>query len=204
MIEERKSGPTTVVTSTTYRGDLNGNLQPAERSVAQTVAQGNTTNTNVTVERPGIDGRLTAAERITQTTVQSSKDAQQQTTTRMRLDSNGNYYEAVREVKDTSLNNGATVENKAQYVDGQLAEQTVARTVTAPNGSSTTTIDVFATQQPGLTADIGGKLALKEQQQIVKQVSGSATTETVTSRKPNVSDPNRLGPPQVLSKTITK
>lgn len=209
VIEERKSGNTLVTTSTVYRGDLNGNLIPAERSVAQAVEQGNTVQTNVTVERSGFDGQMTPVERIAQTTVKSSPETQQQTTTRMRRDANGNFYEAVREVRDTtttpssSKNGGTTVENRAQYVDGALAEQTVARTVTQPNGSRTTVVDVYATQQPGMSADSTGRLALKEQQQIVREVGsgGRTATETVTSRKPNVSDPGRLGPAQVLSRT---
>jgi hypothetical protein len=204
VIEERKSGNTLMTTSTVYRGDLNGNLMPAERSVAQAVEQGNTVQTNVTIERSGFDGQMAPVERIAQTTVKSSAEAQQQTTTRMRRDANGNFYEAVREVRDTTTpKNGPAVENRAQYVDGALAEQSVARTVVGPNGSRTTVIDVYATQQPGLSADAGGRLALKEQQQIVREVGagGKTATETVTSRKPNVSDPGRLGPAQVLSRT---
>ncbi|BDC51902.1 hypothetical protein F183_A42170 [Bryobacterales bacterium F-183] len=204
VIEERKSGSTTVTTSTVYRGDLNGNLTPAERSVAQAVEQGKTIQTNVVIERSGFDGQMTPVERIAQTTVQNSKESQQQTTTRMRRDANGNFYEAVREVRETmSPKDGPVVENRAQYVDGALAEQTVARTVKQPNGSRTTVIDVYATQQPGVSADVGGRLALKEQQQIVREVGagGKTATETVISRKPNVSDPGRLGPAQVLSRT---
>lgn len=204
VIEERKSGNTLVITSTVYRGDLNGNLMPAERSVAQAVEQGNTVQTSVTIERSGFDGQMAPVERIAQTTVKSSAEAQQQTTTRLRRDANGNFYEAVREVRETTTpKNGPAVENRAQYVDGALAEQSVARTVAGPNGSRTTVIDVYATQQPGMSADSGGRLALKEQQQIVREVGagGKTATETVTSRKPNVSDPGRLGPAQVLSRT---
>lgn len=204
VIEERKSGNAVVTTSTVYRGDLNGNLTAAERSVAEAVSQGNTVQTNVTVERSGFDGQMRPVEKISQTTVKSSAEAQQQTTTHLRRDANGNFYEAVREVRESATpKNGPAVENRAQYVDGALAEQSVARTVVGPNGSRTTVIDVYATQQPGVTADVSGRLALKEQQQIVREVSagGKGATETVTSRKPNVSDPGRLGPAQVLSRT---
>ncbi len=209
VIEERKSGNTVSTTATVYRADLNGNLSPAERSVSQSVTQGATTTTETAIERSGFDGAsgLTAAERVTAVVVQTGKDAQQVTTTRMRKDPSGNFYVAVREVSDKQTENGAVVENRVQYVDGALAEQSVSRTIVGKDGSSTTTVDVFSTQAPGLSADAagvgGGKLALKEQQQITSQPgAGGKVTQTVVSRKPNVSDANRLGPAQVLSQTV--
>jgi hypothetical protein len=203
VIEEKKSGGTVTVNTTVYRGDLNGNLQASERSVSQTVKQGAVTNTETTIERKGLDGQFIPAERIQATTIEQSKTQQTQTVTRLRRDPSGNFYEAVKETstRETTAD-GQTVENRAQYVDGALAEQAVARTVTGPDGAISTTVDLYSTQAPGLSADIGGKLALKERQQVTRQPGpGGQITETVISRKPTT-DANRLGPAQVVSKTV--
>jgi hypothetical protein len=212
VIEEKKSGNTVTTTSTLYRGDLNGNLAPAERTQSQAVTQGQITRTESTVERSGFDGRFAVAERVSATVVQKSKETQEATTSRMRLDTNGNFYEAVREVSEkTAAADGRVTENKTQYVGGALFEQSVSRTVPGPGGSATTTVDVFTTEVPGVTADPTGRLALKvalkEQQQIVVQPTGGKggpVTQTVTSRRPTVNEPNRLGPAQVLSQSVCK
>lgn len=205
VIEERKAADGSMLTTATvYRGDLNGNLQVSERSVSRSVTQGNSTNTETTVERAGIEGSLRVAEKVSSVVLRPSKDVEQQTVTLLRLDASGNFYEAVREVSDKQMaGKGETRENRAQYVGGVLAEQSVARTVTAPNGATTVTVDVYSPQAPGMSADPSGRLALKEQQVISSEPGpGGKVTQTVVSRKPSVSDANRLGPAQVLSQSV--
>lgn len=205
VIEERRAPDgSTQTTSTVYRGDLNGNLQVYERSISRAVTQGNATNTETTIERASIDGALKVSEKVSAALTRPAKDAEQQTVTRMRVDTNGNLYEAVREVSDKQVTaQGQIIENRAQYVSGALTEQSVARTVTSPTGARTVTVDLFGPQAPGLSADPTGRLALKEQQVITAEPGpGGKITETVVSRKPNVSDANRLGPAQVLSKAV--
>lgn len=205
VIEERRGADgSTQTTSTVYRGDLNGNLQVYERSVSRAVTQGTSTNTETTIERASIDGALKVAEKVSTAVTRPAKDAEQQTVTRMRVDANGNFYEAVREVTDKQTQaQGQVVENRAQYVGGTLTEQSVARTVTSASGARTVVVDVFAPQAPGLSADPGGRLALKEQQVITSEPGpGGKVTQTVVSKKPTVSDANRLGPGQVVSQAV--
>lgn len=205
VIEERRAADGSMQTmSTVYRGDLNGNLHVYERSTSRAVTQGTSTNTETTIERASIDGALKVAEKVSASLTQLSKTAEQQTVTRMRVDTNGNLYEAVREVSDKQVTaQGQTIENRAQYVGGTLAEQSVARTVTSPGGARTTTVDVFSTQAPGLSADPSGRLALKEQQVITSEPGpGGKVTQTVVSKKPTVSDANRLGPGQVIAQAV--
>ena len=204
VIEEKKSGGTLTVNTTVYRSDLNGNLRPAERSVSQSVKQGSVTSTDTTIERTGLDGALAPAERVSATLVEESKTRKVETVSRMRRDANGNYYEAVKETSDREESaDGRVTVNRAQYVGGALAEQAVSRTVKDASGGTSTTVDIFSSQAPGLSADVGGKLALKEQQQFVREPGpGGKMTETVVSRKPTVADANRLGPAQVISKSV--
>jgi hypothetical protein len=208
VIEERKTGNTVTTTSTLFRGDINGNFAPAERTKSQAVTQGQVTRTESTVERSGHDGQFTVAERVSATVTQKSKELQESTLTRMRVDTNGNFYEAAREVSDKQTTpDGRVTENKTRYVEGALFEQSVVRTVPGPGGSATTTVDVYGTQAPGVAADPTGRLALKEQQQIVTQPTGGKggpMTMTVTLRKPTVNDPGRLGPAQLLSQSVCK
>ena len=201
VVEEQKSGNSVTTSATVYRGDLNGNLQTQERSVSHTVTQGPVTSTDTTIERNGLDGQLAPAERVNATTVKQSETSQQQTVTRLRRDASGNFYEAVKETKAVETQNGQVIENRAQYVGGKLIEQAVARTVTIPGGATSTTVDVFTPQAAGQFADPGGKLALREQQQI-SRVPGPAgqVTETVVSRK--AIEANRLGAAQLVSKTV--
>jgi hypothetical protein len=205
VIEERRAADgSTQTTSTVYRGDLNGNLQVYERTTSRAVTQGNATNTETTIERANIDGALKVAEKVSASLTRPAKDAEQQTITRMRVDANGNFYEAVREVTDKQTQaQGQVVENRAQYVSGTLTEQSVARTVTSASGAKTVVVDVFAPQAPGLSADPSGRLALKEQQVITSEPGpGGKVTQTVVSKKPTVSDANRLGPGQVISQSV--
>ena len=206
VIEEKKSGGTLTTSATVYRGDFNGNLQMYERSRSETVTQGAVTTAGTTIERAGMDGQLAPAERVNATTIQRSSTSQQQTVTRLRRDASGNFYEAVKETRDVETQNGQMVENRAQYVAGKLTEQAVSRTVPGAGGSTTTTVDVFTPQGTGLFADPGGRLALREQQQIsrVPGTGGQAVVETVVSRKPTAGDATVLGAAQIVSKTVCR
>jgi len=202
VIEERKVDGAVLTTTSVFRGDLNGNLAPAERTVSRAVTKGTVTTTDTTIERSNLDGALSAAERVQAVVTKTAADREEATLTRSRKDASGNFYEAVREVTErVTLPGNVVTENRVQYVGGTLAEQTVARTVKDAAGSSTITIDVFMPQQPGMSAESSGRLALREQQQVTTQVENGKSTQTVVTRKPSVSDANRLGPPQVLSQS---
>jgi hypothetical protein len=204
VIEEKKSGNTVVINTLVYRGDINGNMSPAERSTSQIVTQGQVTTTQTTIERTGLDGSLTPAEKINSTVVKQSKTQEVQTVTKLYRDASGNYYEGTRDTTERQTQpNGKVIENRAEYVEGVLSTQAVSQTVPSPDGSATTTVDVYSIHGSGTTVNSGGKMALKEQQQIIRQAGPNGQiTETVVSRKPTVAEPNRLGPAQVLSKSV--
>lgn len=204
VIEEKKTGNVVTVNTMIYRADINGNLQPAERSVSNTVTQGNVTTTETLVERRGLDGTMAPSEKVSATTIQQSKTQQVQTISKMYRDATGNFYEETKDTIDKQTTpDGQTVENRAQYVQGRLTEQAVARTVPGANGSATTTVDVYSIHGSGTTVNTDGKMALKEQQQVLTQADPSGKlTQTVITRRPTVSEPGRLGPAQVLSKSV--
>ncbi len=204
VIEEKKSGNTVIVNTMVFRGDINGNMQPAERTVSHTVTQGAVTTTDTTVERLGLDGMLTPTEKVSSTTIQQSRTQQLQTVSKLYRDASGNYYEGTKDTVEKQTNpDGQVIENRAQYVEGLLTEQAVAKTVPGVNGAATTTVDVYSIHGSGTNVNSGGKMALKEQQQVIVQTgAGGQITQTVVTRKPTVSEPGRLGPAQVLSKSV--
>ena len=63
-------------------------------------------------------------------------------------------------------------------------------------------VDLFGQNVPG-TVDQGG-LKLYEQQLIQKKQGPNEVTETLSVRRPSVSDPKVLGPARQLSETVCR
>ena len=65
-------------------------------------------------------------------------------------------------------------------------------------------MNLFGRNVPG-TVDPDGKLKLYEQQVIEQKTGpGNSVVETVSVRRPTVSDPNTLGPSRQISETVCK
>lgn len=203
LIEEQKdaSGAVVAAKQSIYRTDLNGNLQLTERATTQTSKSGNTTTSSIQVDRVAADGALRPAERTT-TVVQTAPGSAKENSVTYRPDTNGNFVEAARQVVDTTTAAGKSTENRAQYVDGVLVQQEVATSVSRPDGSKVTNVNVFAQQARGIAAPADGKLVLKEQQTIESKVVPTGIVETVTSRVVSVNEGGRLGEPRKVSETV--
>src|SRR5437763_404708 len=61
--EQKGAGGVSSVRTTTYRADINGNLQLAERSATETHKTGPTETAETLIERPAINGSLELAEK---------------------------------------------------------------------------------------------------------------------------------------------
>jgi hypothetical protein len=195
------------VRSTTYRSDLNGNSQEAERKTVETHPQGSTTTTETVIDRPSINGTFATAEK--RTAVTEGTDTSSNTTESVyRPDTNGGYHEALRSVKSVVKNGGQTTESTADYEPGvtgqlQLHAQSTAVTKKLADGTEVQQIDLFSNNVAGHVQE--GSTAMQEkEQQIIERKTGAdgSVTETLSVRRPTVSDPKRLGDLQKLSETV--
>ena len=209
MIEEQKRpGGGSTVQTTRYRGDINGNMQLVEKTITDTQKSGSTETSQTTVQRPSVNGGLDTVEKNETVRTQDGTGYRQDSTT-YRRDGNGGFGVAVRQTTEHTEQNGQASDNTAEYEVGsdgrlQLHSQSVATTVTRPDGSKDAVVNIFGQNVPG-TVDPTGKLKLFEQQQIeTKPSAGNTVVETVTVRRPTVSDPNALGPARQISETVCK
>jgi hypothetical protein len=204
--QKRPDGSSTKQVST-YRGDINGGMQLIEKSTTETQVSGSTENAETVVQRPTVNGTLDTVEK--ESTVKSKQPSGfSEETTTYRRDGNGGFRVAVRETTEHSEQGAQSSDSMAEYELGptgqlQLHSQKVTKTVTGANGSKEQVVDIFGQNVPG-TVDPGG-LKLQEQQLIQKKPGPNDTvTQTLSVRRPSVSDPKALGPARQLSETVCR
>jgi hypothetical protein len=204
--QKRPDGSSTIQT-TRYQGDVNGDMQLVQKSITETHKSGSTEISSTVLQRP-LNGSLETVEKKETVRVIDGKNYRQDDTT-YRRDGNGGFNVAVRQTKEHSEQGGQATDNTAEYEIGpegtlQLHGQTVAKTVTEPDGSKESVVNLYGLNAPG-TIDPNGKLKLFEQQ-IIDQTPrpGNKVVETLSVRRPTVSDPNTLGPTQQISETVCK
>lgn len=208
LLEEQKRPDGSITTRTTvYRGDVNGNLTLAERSLAESHKAGDVITTAETIEKPSINGSLQTAEKR-DIVVRKSAGGETKNTVVFRRNDNGQMVEFSKEVADRKDTPGGAVENVATYETAALgrmtlSQQTVKKTVKAADGSEQIELDVYQRDVPGRTSSAADpKPQLREQQIIERHKSSAGVTETVAVRRPTLADPNRLGPAQKLSERV--
>lgn len=207
IIEEQKrpdGGSTKQVT--TYRGDLNGSMQVIEKSMTEVHASGSNENAETVVQRPSVNGSLETVEKQSRVKVKQPSGFTEDTTT-LRRDSNGGFAVAVRRTTEHSDQGNQSKDSTAEYEIGsngqlQLHSQKVTDTVTAADGTKEQVVNIFGQNVPG-TIDPGG-LKLQEQQLIQRKQGPNSVTETVSVRRPSISDPKMLGPARQLSETVCR
>jgi hypothetical protein len=207
IIEEQKrpDGSSTKQVST-YRGDINGSMQLIEKSITQVQTSGSTENAETVLQRPTVNGSLETVEKQNVVKVKQPSGYTEDKTT-YRRDGNGGFRAAVRETTEHSEQGQQSSDSTAEYELGttgqlQLHSQKVTKTITAADGSKDQVVDLFGTNVPG-TVDPGG-LKLYEQQLIQKKQRPNELTETLSVRRPSVSDPKVLGPARQLSETVCR
>jgi hypothetical protein len=208
-IEEQKrpDGSSTIQTSR-YQGDINGGMRLVEKSITDIRKSGSTETSDTVLQRPSVNGSLETVEKRDAVRVKEGTGYREEATT-YRRDGNGSFGVALRKTTEHTEQGGQATDNTADYeagLDGrlQLHGQTVANIVTRPDGSKDSVVSIYGQNVPG-TADPTGRLKLYEQQ-LIEQKAGSGNTmvETLSVRRPTVSDPNTLGPTKQISETICK
>jgi hypothetical protein len=210
-IEEQKrpDGSTTTQT-TTYQGDINGSMQVVEKSVIQSHKSDSSESAETVVQRPTINGSVETVEKRSTTKTKAPDGSYQEESNVYRKDSGGGFYTAVRQTTQHTVKGSEATDNTAEYEVGangqlQLHGQTVSKTVTRADGSKDIVVDLFGQNVPG-TVDSGNRALKLQEQQIIQKTPGPNNTvvETLSVRRPSVSDPNTLGPERQLSQTVCK
>ncbi len=125
-----------------------------------------------------------------------------------RRSENGDFYPAQREVKEETKAGDRTVEKTALYqargsAELQLSRQAVSTTTKHPDGSEVAEVDLYGDSVPGTVHSSGASQQLYEQQIIQrKKGPGGEVIETLSVRRPSISDPQHLGDPQKISETV--
>jgi hypothetical protein len=205
--EQKRPDGSSTVQATTYRTDVNGHMQEAERSTTESRKQGDSTVAETVVARPTINGSFETTEKRSVTS-QTSGDVTQENETVYRRTGNGDFYPALRDVKEQRRAGDKITENAAFYepdVTGQLAlaRQTTSTTVKSPDGSELTEVNLYARGADGTVQDNRAPQQIKEQQIISREKGpGGAIVETLSVRRPSLADPTHLGGVQKISETV--
>jgi hypothetical protein len=87
----------------------------------------------------------------------------------------------------------------------ELASQSESTSSKQPDGTEVTQTNLFAKTVAGNVQDSRGAMRVKEQQVVQRRTNpDGSVVETLSVRRPSVSDPNRLGDLQKLSETVCK
>lgn len=192
-------------TRTVYRGDLNGSLTPAERTVARSVKNGEMVRTETSVERVSLNGSFAVVERRDAAT-RAQENQSETNVVVYRPDQNGRMAEAARQTTRANVVNGIPVEQSDEYENAstgqmRLSKQTTTRTVKNPDGTERKEIDVFGPAAPGRPmAD--GKLELRERQIVDRTAVNGQVIERFSVQRPALDDARRLSKPQLVSETV--
>lgn len=199
MIEEQKraDGGSTVQ-STTYRADLNGNMQVIEKSQTDTQKSASSDVSETVVQRLTPNG-LQPVEKQSQVVSKQGNGGYQADSTTYRSDGNGGFTPALRQTTEHIVQGSQVSDNSAEYERdsyGQLAlhGQTVTKTVTGPDGLKQSVVDIYSTNVPGTVSGSGSAMKLQEEQTIDSQPGpGNTVVQTLSVRRPTVSDPGSAG-----------
>ena len=207
--EQKLAGGGSKVLETTYRSDINGQMRESQRTTSETQRQGSETHTETSIERAGLDGSFQTVEKHSAVTGTAGDQTHTDETVYRRSD-HGGFYPAIRLVSEERKTGDKTSNQVAFYeadVTGslQLSRQTVSTTTKRPDGSEVTEANLYAPSVPGVIREPGAAQQLQEQQLTTRvKGPGGAVTETLVVRRPSISDPNTLGPPQKISETVCK
>lgn len=209
LIEEQKrSDGGSTVQSTTYRGDINGNMQVIEKSSTETQKNGSNENSETVIQRQTVNGLATVEKQSSVVTRQG--DNFRAETTVYRGNGYGDFQPAVRRTDEHTVQGSQASDNSAEYERDSYGElslhgQTVTKTVKRSDGSSDTVVDIYSPNVPGTVPGSGSGLKLQEEQLIEnKPGPGDTVVQTLSVRRPSVSDSGTLGPPRELSQTVCK
>lgn len=203
----RSDGSSTERT-TIWRGDINGQLRPIERSVRESSKSGDTVTSQTAIERPNINGGFQLAERrnARETTTQTSSERDEIISA---PDANGHFKDTVRTVTRSRTVNGQVETRTDEYeavTTGALilARQSVARKVKDAAGERQE-IDVYGPAATGRVITPGEGFQLRERQIYTSSQSADGSVVQVFAiQRPSLNSSRELGPPTTISETVCR
>ncbi len=136
---QKLAGGASKVQATTFRSDINGQMQQAQRTTTETRKEGAVTYADTVVERPTLDDSFQSVEKRSAVTEVADGTSHEQETVYRRSE-NGDYYEALRQVTDERKAAGQTTTQNAYYEPDatgalRLSRQSVSTATQHPDGS---------------------------------------------------------------------
>jgi hypothetical protein len=210
VTETTKNGDgESTVHATTYRSDISGNMNEAERKTVETRKNGAATVTDTAVEKKDLSGSFSVAEKRS-AIAEPTADGKRQSETVYLRDANGNLYEAQRLSTTETKSGNEVASNTAIYeptVSGEmkLARQQVTKSIANADGSSTQEVEIFGRASDGRARPADAPPALTEKRTIERQKGpGGAVVETQTVQLPDANNPGHLDPPHKVAETICR
>lgn len=191
----------------TFHSDVNGAMAPTGRETTESRTVGTTTTTNTLIEKPSMSGTFETAEKR-ESVKQVQGDTTNESETVYRRDTNGSLVTAEQRSREEKKTNGTTVENVGIFTPSdngrmQLQQQHVTTTAQNPDGSMTIDSTYFSRDAMGAPQSTDGTQHPYAQQTIARSKDASGNVvETMTVRHPTISNPDRLGDPQQVSKIV--
>jgi len=209
--ERRLADGTVVTTSTTYRSDLNGRMQPVEREVERVKEKGAVTTTSKTVERPTVNGSFGAIKREESTERKQGDSASTIETVRSIGDGSGRLQVAERE-QTTMKKQGSTSTTETEVfarnvATGEmgLSERTVGVLQERADGSSSEKIETYGFRLQGGGTNLNAQ-RMQLQEVVERRTTKTATGETrerTSVRVRDVANPSEFAPAKVTQKVST-
>jgi hypothetical protein len=210
VTEETKTGEgESIVHATTYRSDISGNMNEAERKTVETRKSGAATVTDMAIEKRDLSGSFSTAEKRTATSEPTS-DGKRASETVMLRNANGSLYEAQRTSTVETKSGNQTVKNTAVYeptVSGEmtLTRQQLMKLTANADGTSSEEVEIFGRASDGRAREAGAPPALTEKRVIERQkMSDGAVVEKQTVQLPDVNNPGKLDAARKVSETVCR
>lgn len=209
VVSEKETQPngSSTETAKTFASDFSGTLKEMERRTVNTTVQGGLTTKQTEIDQPGLDGSFQVAEKRSSES-QKSGDRTDTKETVYRRSQNGDMAPALQEVVTETKTGATTTRQVANYEPGltfgtmRLASQAVSVTTKDKDGNETSEVNLYSSAADGRVQENGATQQIKEQQLITRRVgSDGSVTDSVSVRRPSISDPTKLGSPQQISQT---
>lgn len=202
---------TVAETATVYRGDLNGNLRPAERTYTETRKSGETAVSETRVERALLSGGFTLVEKRSATEVVREAEKSRERDEMVYVpDANGRLVPAQRKVVRARQTDGKVEEQADEYEAAttgalRLSRQLVSVTRKNADGTEDRVVDVYGVNAPGRAIEAGAAPQLRERQIYTSRQSPDGSVVTVFAvQRPSLNSTKELGSPEKVSETVTR
>ncbi|MDX2153625.1 MAG: hypothetical protein SFV54_22980 [Bryobacteraceae bacterium] len=192
VIEESKGADGgSVVRTTVYRADISGHLKLTQRETLQVSGSKDYTQEQRIVERPDLNGGLAVAEKSQAVTQSNGSDSKRDMVV-FRPALSGRFETAYREVSQSRTVGGRTEVQTDKYEAAStgnmtLTGQETSSTTRQPDGTMVQEVTVYGLAAPGRVAQ-PGKPQLREQRVVETKPVAGGTVETVSIRRPSVTD----------------